>query len=260
MHNGFKTVTTNKPFRFELCWFTRDDLAAVVNKIWHSNVNGKDNLAIWMQKMRNLRRCLKGWNLNVEGAYRKKRNTLSSQLDDLDRRCELTGLSVADYELRKDLQSSLNKILREEEIKWYQRSKERDLKEGNNITRYFMIKASGRKRKNKIFRFVQDGVIIQGDKELLDYATKFYKELFGPVDLLPISLSIPVPTCLDIKDKKLLTARFSLEEIKLAVFSMKRNRAAGPDGMPVEFYQVFWDLICFDLLQLFNDFFSWFIY
>ena len=103
MHNRVKTITTNKPFRFELCWFTRDDLAAVVNKIWHSNVNGKDNLAIWMQKMRNLRRCLKGWNLNVEGAYRKKRNTLSSQLDDLDRRCELTGLSVADYELRKDL-------------------------------------------------------------------------------------------------------------------------------------------------------------
>ena len=72
----------------------------------------------------------------MEGAYRKKRNTLSSQLDDLDRRCELTGLSIADYELRKDLQCSLNKILREEEIKWYQRSKERDLREGNNITRY----------------------------------------------------------------------------------------------------------------------------
>ena len=114
------------------------------------------------------------------GLIGKKRNTLSSQLDDLDRRCELTGLSVADYELRKDLQRSLNKILREEEIKWYQRSKERDLKEGNNITRYFMINSSDRKRKNKIFHFVQDGVIIQRDKHQLNKATKNKKDQNQP--------------------------------------------------------------------------------
>jgi hypothetical protein len=34
-----------------------------------------------------------------------------------------------------------------------------------------MLKASGRKRRNKIFRFCHDGNFIEGDQNLLDYAT-----------------------------------------------------------------------------------------
>jgi hypothetical protein len=51
------------------------------------------------------------------------------------------------YELRKELTAKLNVILSEEEVKWRQRSKE-DLLEGYRNTKYFMLKASGRKRRN----------------------------------------------------------------------------------------------------------------
>jgi len=35
---------------------------------------------------------------------------------------------------------------------------------------------------------------------------------------------------------------------------MEHNKAPGPDGFPVEFYQVFWNLIKDDLMALFTDF------
>ena len=171
-------------------------------------------------------------------------------------RSELAGVSAADYVHINSLQNDLNKILREEEIKWYQRSKERDIKEGDSNTKYFMIKASGRKRKSKIFRLIQDEGIIQGDDNLLKYATNFYKDLFGHVDLPPISLCIPLDDVLSEEDKVELSCKFTMDEVKNALFSMKRNSAAGPDGFPAEFFQFFWNLICNDLLRLFHDFYE----
>src|SRR6266542_3306529 len=36
-------------------------------------------------------------------------------------------------------------------------------------------------------------------------------------------------------------------------FQMEHNKAPGPDGFPVEFYQVFWEVIKGDLMALFQD-------
>jgi hypothetical protein len=34
-----------------------------------------------------------------------------------------------------------------------------------------------------------------------------------------------------------------LEEIRDVVFDLKHNKAAGPDGLPAEFYQTFWEVM-----------------
>jgi hypothetical protein len=47
---------------------------------------------------------------------------------------------------------------------------------------------------------------------------------------------------------------FTEEEIKNVVDQMEKNKAAGPDGFPIEFYQTCWDNIKQDLLRIFNDF------
>ena len=47
-----------------------------------------------------------------------------------------------------------------------------------------------------------------------------------------------------------------MDEIKHAVFYMKKNTAPGPDHMPVEFFQVCWDIIKEDLMEMFEEFFE----
>ena len=49
-----------------------------------------------------------------------------------------------------------------------------------------------------------------------------------------------------------LTAPYTEEEVKKAVFQMEHNKAPGPDGFPAEFYQNFWEVIKSDLLELFG--------
>ena len=53
----------------------------------------------------------------------------------------------------------------------------------------------------------------------------------------------------------ILCQPFSESEVKTALFLMESNKAAGPDKIPIEFYQSCWDIIKDDILKLFDDFF-----
>jgi hypothetical protein len=65
-----------------------------------------------------LRKTLKGWNLNIEGEYKRKRGTLVVQLYEIDKKGELYGLVQLEKEVKKILQNQLKTIIKEEEIKW----------------------------------------------------------------------------------------------------------------------------------------------
>jgi hypothetical protein len=43
------------------------------------------------------------------------------------------------------------------------------------------------------------------------------------------------------------TAPFTMEEIKLVVFGMSSDKAPGPDGFSMIFYQTYWDVIKEDI-------------
>ena len=102
-----------------------------------------------------------------------------------------------------------------------------------------------------------EGRIIEGNAELLAHATKYYKTLFGPAE----GNSFPLdPTLWNAKEKvsmeenDKLSSHFTEDEIKFALFSMEKNKAAGPDKIPIEFYQTCWDIIKGDIMELFEDF------
>jgi hypothetical protein len=52
----------------------------------------------------------------------------------------------------------------------------------------------------------------------------------------------------------ILTAPFIIDEVHEAIFHMEHNKAPGPYGFPIEFYQVFWEIIKDELLALFMEF------
>ena len=57
-----------------------------------------------------------------------------------------------------------------------------------------------------------------------------------------------------VEDNRFLEAPFSEEEIKEAVFGSYAKGAPGPDGFPFLFYQIFWDTVKDDLINLVRSF------
>jgi hypothetical protein len=50
-----------------------------------------------------------------------------------------------------------------------------------------------------------------------------------------------------------LNEPFSEEEIQGAVNSMVKNKAPGPDRIPIDFYQACWPIIKNDVMNIFYD-------
>jgi hypothetical protein len=71
-------------------------------------------------------------------------------------------------DLNQSIKDRLAHLLREEEIKWFQRAKTTKTLKGDRNTKYFQAVANGKRRKTGIFRLEQGGVI-QGDDNLKLY-------------------------------------------------------------------------------------------
>jgi hypothetical protein len=94
---------------------------------------------------------LRGWAKNVSGAMKKEKKGLLDKLNMLDKKAEVSLLSAQEADLKQCLHNRLSQMLREEELKWYQRSKAKHLLEGDVNTKYFQLLANGRYRKTQIF-------------------------------------------------------------------------------------------------------------
>lgn len=73
-------------------------------------------------------------------------------------------------------------------MKWLQRYKEKEIKDGDINTRYYYARVNGRRRKNRIISLEQEEGTIEGEDQLMKYITDFYKNLFGQPDCSQISL------------------------------------------------------------------------
>jgi mannosylglycoprotein endo-beta-mannosidase len=147
-------------------------------------------------------------------------------------------------------------LLREEELKWYQRSKSQFILEGDSNTRYFHSVANGRHGKKRIHSLIQEEGTSEGHEQLKSYIKNYYKNLFGKLDegnfTMDEARTEDIPQ-VSMEEKDFLIAPYLEEEIQKAIFLMEHKKAPRPDGFPVEFYQTFWDTIITDLLELFSS-------
>lgn len=123
-------------FKFELGWLCRDGFRELVANAWKKKIRGHSALHIWQCKIRSLRQYLRGWAKNVSGTNKKDKLELNLLIDKLDKKAELARLSDEDLSLKKYANERLANLLREEEIKWYQRAKAKFLLEGDRNTRF----------------------------------------------------------------------------------------------------------------------------
>jgi hypothetical protein len=132
----------------------------------------------------------------------------------------------------------IDEILHREEIMWRQRSRIQWLKEGDQNTKFFHRKATGRDKKNKIRKLKRtNGTVTNDENEFKDLANNFFKDLYTKDEIVnPTSLLELIQPMIPNHVNQTLLAEFTEEEIGDALFQIGPLKAPGPDGLPARFF------------------------
>lgn len=163
-------------------------------------------------------------------------------------------LSSLECNLRLKLKVRYEELCILDELKWKQRSRVQWLREGDANTRFFHIRASCRRSRNHIYQLSDGTNTLSSSNSIADHLISFFHIMPDPVhpSLTSINFSsIFIDEALDLSS---LHAPFSVDEVKMAIFSCAPEKAPGPDGLPMLFYHRFWSLLQNDIMDVFSSF------
>lgn len=128
--------------------------------------------------------------------------------------------------------------------------------EGESATSFFCSLEKSRSLDCTIDRLVRpDGTVAESTDEILQHATHYYAQLYSPdcevEDEALQSILEGLPS-LNAAESLLLSSPLTVEEFKEAARTSAKGRCPGLDGLPVEFYVLFWDLVGHSMHQVFS--------
>ncbi|XP_059068347.1 uncharacterized protein LOC131858890 [Cryptomeria japonica] len=254
------TQIFQKPsFRFQLMWLRDSSLHDLVSDWWRKGrpAHGT-SMYIFAKLLQHVKFELKRWNRLHFGNIFHEKAGAQADLDGITRRIREEGVTD---ELLQD-EAWAMKLLEEwelrEEIYWKQKARIEWLQEGDKNTTFFFNSVKARRHGNSISGLVNDrGELLSSSPEMFREAVQYFESLFredsqgGSPEEAQVLSCIPSLVTEDMNQQ--LMRDISLEELEGVVFSMKRGKAPGPDGFPIEFFQEFWDIIKFDLLAVVHE-------
>ena len=136
------------------------------------------------------------------------------------------------------------------------RSRAKWIEEGEKPSRYFFKLENSKFEKCRIDSvYDASGAEVFNQKEIAKAHVDFYSDLFSdePIDLdKQKELFSAIPLKLSEEESSSCEGDLSLDDISHAVRNLNTGKAPGPDGLSVEFFVKFWDLLGPELVKIFN--------
>ena len=129
------------PFKYCAIWNRIPAAKDVVRQAWVQHVEGSPNY-IWETKLKRVRQALKNWARNNYQEPEKNKKKIKQDLEEVQQRIEVLGLSQQAKEQESRLYSQLSQTIRDEETKWRLKSRQLWLQEGDKNTSYFHKQAT----------------------------------------------------------------------------------------------------------------------
>ena len=242
------------PFRFENMWLKVEGFLDLIRSWWREiEVRGTASYRL-AAKTKELKQKLKVWNREVFGNLEGNKRAALQQVDYWDGVESERSLSLEETELKKEAKESYKKWILLEESHWRQLSREVWLKEGDKNTGFFHRMANAHRNNNSLDRVKIDGVWLVEDQDVREgianaYHQRLSEDVGWKADIEGIQLDQ-----ISQQEAESLEIPFSENEIHSALMEMSGDKAPGPDGFTMAFWQSCWDFVKEEVLEMFKEF------
>ena len=128
------------------------------------------------------------------------------------------------------------------------------LKEGDNNTKFFHKMANSHRRYNYMENLEVDGVVYEEIQDIRNQVVHFYELLYQENEgWRPKFDELPLDSIREV-DRVLLERKFEKEEILHVIQKANGDKAPGPDGFTMAFFQQCWRVVEADVLAVFDEF------
>ena len=207
--------------------------------MWRTLQPGFDSIVLWWENAK-----LRIKELSIIHGVRRARER-RERLQQLQQTCNNENMEI------------VVELLKEENRGAFIRARGEVLDDGERPGGYFP-KMEKKKMEDRCIKQVKDAndKIVSGD-DVISVFHEFYSKLYANDDNIDADIQNMFLDCLPKaitgEKSEALNKPFELHELKKAIVCMSKNKSPGIDGIPVEFYQQFYDVIAQDLLAVYHE-------
>eukprot|EP00261_Vitis_vinifera_P017250 XP_010646847.1 PREDICTED: uncharacterized protein LOC104878346 [Vitis vinifera] len=224
-------------FRFESMWLKVEGFKDIVRTWWQGiEVRGSTSYRLAV-KMKEIKKKLKVWNKEVFGRLETNKAAALQQVDFWDRVESGRNLTVEEAELKKEAKDSFKKWVLLEEAHWRQHSREIWLREGDRNTGFFHRMASAHRRNNAMNRIKVNGEWLVEEQEVREGVVNSFQQMLSEDMAWQADIGRIQVGCISQQEAESLEIPFAEIEIHSALMEMNGDKAPGPDGFTVAFWQ-----------------------
>ncbi|GKV50258.1 hypothetical protein SLEP1_g56970 [Rubroshorea leprosula] len=243
-----------KPFRFFDAWLDQPGCKEVIKSAWCDNeVDGWYGFKI-KEKMKRTKKALKEWSGKTNREMVERIRNAELVIASVDEKGEQHQLSDNDVELRRNSFIELWKNLKIKERMSQQKSRKQWLKEGDANKKFFHRSIKGRWSKNEINSVRINGEQHTGVEVLKREIAKYFQDLFTEEKWRRPKLDGICFRQITKADNEFLTAAFTEQEIKEAIWNCDPSKSPGLDGFNFRFIISMWDVIKADIVNFVREF------
>ena len=115
--------------------------------------------------------------------------------------------------------------------------------EGEKHTKYFLNLEKNRSAAKTCNVLIHNDAPVTDPHTILQLQQQYYQDLYTSDPNVEFRLEDNVPVKVDEDSIAAQELQFTVEELQDAVKGMKNNSCPGSDGLPIEFYKMFWNSI-----------------
>ena len=173
----------------------------------------------------------------------EKKLAISQMLEKVEEMEDNMELSSEQEDILARTKAELNELVDDQAKAIMFRCKVQWTELGEKSSRYFYNLEKARYNAKTCQTLLKEGEKLTSDTEILAYEKEFYQKLYSKDEQVHFSIPNIYSVAVSEIQREMQNRELEQEEIALAIKQLNNNKTPGKDGLPVEFYKLFYKKI-----------------